>query len=439
MYSQYEIFKTPVENNRMLKKSFFLALALSMASIFILSLPGCGGGGGTVTIAPSTAKAMTSFSFVGYTGAAGVIDETAKTIAVTVPFGTDVTGLVATFTSTGVSVKVGSTVQTSAATANNFSSPVSYTVTAADTTAATYIVTVSVSLYVDPATGSDANTGTQASPFKTISWAINAASAVAAINGADIHAASGVYSTVANGEAFPLMPTTGEHLIGPVIGSGTANIDGAGSYTIFAGELPAAISIGNANPISTTIVFAPGVTGSVSGITANGSALNVIVADNATVTLSNNTITLPTGCAPWCNTVPVWIVNGSVATLTSNTITGYVSVDVADGSTKVLARNNHFGGSYGVVTADSGLLHASQLDLGTAASPGNNTIQCTLIGVSNSGQAGDAGVTAVGNTWNPVQNADLTGHYAAQYITGPTPTVAGPNNYYVFPTAGIQF
>jgi len=61
---------------------------------------------------------------------------------VTVPFGTDVTNLVATFTSTGVNVKVGAAVQTSTATANNFSSPVTYTVTAADTSTVDYIVTV---------------------------------------------------------------------------------------------------------------------------------------------------------------------------------------------------------------------------------------------------------------------------------------------------------
>lgn len=425
----------------MLKKSIFLALAISIASFIVLSLPGCGGGSGwaiPVTVAPSTAKAMTSFSFAGYTGATGVIDEPAKTIAVTVPSGTNVTGLVATFTSTGVSVKVGSTIQTSAATANNFSSPVSYTVTAADTTTATYIVTVIVNLpsyYVDPVNGLDTNAGTQALPFKTITWAINAASAIAAINGADIHAASGVYSTVANNETFPLMPTTGEHLIG----SGTVNIDGAGSYTISGGELLIAINNSLYIPISTTIAFAPGVTGSVSGITANGSALNVIVADNATVTLSNNTITLATTCTPWCNTYPVWIVNGSVATLDSNTIIASVAVDVADGLTRVKARNNRFEGSYGIITADSGLTTASQLDLGTAASPGNNTILGTLIGVSNSGQAGDAGVTAVGNTWNPsAQGADPSGHYASQPLPFPGPTTSG-QNYYVQPTAGIQF
>lgn len=98
----------------------------------------------TVAVAASTAKAITAYSFSGYTGASGVINETAKTIAVTVPNGTNVTALVATFTTTGKTVKVGTKIQTSSATANNFTAPVAYIVTAGDGLTATYTVTVTV-------------------------------------------------------------------------------------------------------------------------------------------------------------------------------------------------------------------------------------------------------------------------------------------------------
>jgi len=98
----------------------------------------------TVTIASNSAKAITSYSFAGYTGAAGTINETAKTIAVTVPFGTPLTALVATFATTGTGVKVGTTVQVSATTPNNFTSPVAYVVTAGDASTATYTVTVTI-------------------------------------------------------------------------------------------------------------------------------------------------------------------------------------------------------------------------------------------------------------------------------------------------------
>ena len=98
----------------------------------------------TVTIAPSSAKAITAYSFAGYTGAVGTINETAKTIAVTVPFGTPLTTLVATFTTTGATVNVGTAIQTSLSTPNNFTSPVAYVVTAGDASTATYTVTVTI-------------------------------------------------------------------------------------------------------------------------------------------------------------------------------------------------------------------------------------------------------------------------------------------------------
>src|SRR5664280_282449 len=96
-----------------------------------------------VTVALSSAKAITTFSLAGVVG---TINETAKTIAVTMPLGTDVTALVATFTTTGASVKVGSTVQISGTTAHNFTDPVIYTVTAADATTQDYMVFVTVAL-----------------------------------------------------------------------------------------------------------------------------------------------------------------------------------------------------------------------------------------------------------------------------------------------------
>jgi hypothetical protein len=97
----------------------------------------------TVTIALNTAKAITAYSFDSVP-ATGTINEGAKTIDVTVPFGTDVTILVATFTTTGASVAVGATTQVSGTTANNFTSPVVYTVTAADSSNVDYTVTVTV-------------------------------------------------------------------------------------------------------------------------------------------------------------------------------------------------------------------------------------------------------------------------------------------------------
>ncbi|MET0342879.1 MAG: hypothetical protein ABW252_17870, partial [Polyangiales bacterium] len=88
----------------------------------------------TVTVAPSTAKAVTAFAL---SGAAGVF--TGNNIAVTVPYGTTLTALTpTTLTTTGASISP------LANAPQNFTSPVVYTVTAADGTTATYTVTVTV-------------------------------------------------------------------------------------------------------------------------------------------------------------------------------------------------------------------------------------------------------------------------------------------------------
>lgn len=116
-----------------------------MAFLLVAFVAGCGGGGGggggSTAIAPAVEKAITAYSL---NGATGTINETAKTIAVTVPYATNVTALVATFTTVGTGITVGAAAQTSAATANDFTSPVVYTLTAADNTTATYTVVVTV-------------------------------------------------------------------------------------------------------------------------------------------------------------------------------------------------------------------------------------------------------------------------------------------------------
>jgi len=123
-----------------MKKLFVL-----MAAIFLMPISGCFldvdqfHPKQTEIVEGSSEKAITAFSVNGIDG---VIDETAKTITVGLSFGTDLSALVASFTTTGASVKVGSAVQTSGTTANNFSSPAVYTVTAEDGTTQNYAVTV---------------------------------------------------------------------------------------------------------------------------------------------------------------------------------------------------------------------------------------------------------------------------------------------------------
>ncbi|GGD88803.1 S-layer homology domain-containing protein [Paenibacillus nasutitermitis] len=98
----------------------------------------------TVTVASSTAKAITSFSFVEQSGAA-TIDPAAHTVAIEVANGTAVNSLVAAFTlSSGATAKVGTVGQVSGVTTNDFTSPFIYEVTAADGSTQNWTVTVTV-------------------------------------------------------------------------------------------------------------------------------------------------------------------------------------------------------------------------------------------------------------------------------------------------------
>ncbi len=100
----------------------------------------------TVTVAANPAKALNSFSLATNSGSAVGVSTTGPGFSVSIPFSSRLrlSSLVATFATTGASVKVGSTVQVSGSTPNNFTNPVVYTVTAADGTTKNYTVTVTV-------------------------------------------------------------------------------------------------------------------------------------------------------------------------------------------------------------------------------------------------------------------------------------------------------
>jgi len=91
----------------------------------------------TVSVAPNSAKNITSFTFQS-PSATGTIDNTANTVAVTVPFGTNRNSLTPNVMHEGVSISPMS------GTAQNFSAPVMYTVTADDDSTKVYTVTVTV-------------------------------------------------------------------------------------------------------------------------------------------------------------------------------------------------------------------------------------------------------------------------------------------------------
>jgi|GEM_PF-4547155 hypothetical protein len=88
---------------------------------------------------PSTDTSITSFNLMT-PAATGIVDNTAHTVALTVPFGTDVTAL-----SPAIVLAAGATVAPLSGTSQNFTSPVHYITTAQDgTTTADYAITVTV-------------------------------------------------------------------------------------------------------------------------------------------------------------------------------------------------------------------------------------------------------------------------------------------------------
>jgi hypothetical protein len=103
-----------------------------------------------VQISSNTAKDITSFSIGNYKAD---ISEESKTISLTLPFDTKLESQIATFATTGVSVTVGNppVLQKTDETPNNFTSPVVYTVHAADGSTKDYTVTVKNALNSDKA------------------------------------------------------------------------------------------------------------------------------------------------------------------------------------------------------------------------------------------------------------------------------------------------
>lgn len=117
--------------------------------------------------ASSSVKQITSFEFEGL--GAGVIDQEIHTILVTVPFGTDVTALTADIQITNsATINIHDAVQ-------DFSDPVTYTITAEDESTQNYVVTVVVAPFPAVVNLSDDLSTTTA---KTWSWDSNSPNSV---------------------------------------------------------------------------------------------------------------------------------------------------------------------------------------------------------------------------------------------------------------------
>ena len=139
--NQFETFK----NKWRFNMKNFKYLSSFLISIMLIS---CGDKKGGNDPVASNSKRLTSFSFV-IPAVSGIINETAKTVVVNVPTGTNKTNLVAIFETTGVRTTVNGVEQDSSDTPNNFTNPVVYTIQAEDNSTVSYTVTVIVSALAD--------------------------------------------------------------------------------------------------------------------------------------------------------------------------------------------------------------------------------------------------------------------------------------------------
>jgi len=105
----------------------------------------------------SSDKSITAFTVSGQVGSTIIVDGTPGTVTLTMPYGTVITALVPTITHTGASISPASGV------ANNFTTPRTYTVTAADASTQAYTVTVNVAANSSIGTGAPTSHGSSVS------------------------------------------------------------------------------------------------------------------------------------------------------------------------------------------------------------------------------------------------------------------------------------
>ncbi len=349
-------------------KSISKPLLWSMALLLAAFVAGCGGGVITAISNVVSAKAISNYSLAGVTG---TINETAKTISVTMPSGTAVTALVATFSNTGTGINVGSVAQTSGTTANDFTGPVVYTVTAADTTSAAYTVTVNVASSSDKALSAYSLagvTGTINETDKTIS--------VNMPNGTNVTALAATFSTTGAGVNVSALAqtsgTTVNDFTSPVAYTVTAADSTSATYTV-------TVIVASSSAKAITAYSLAGVTG-----TINESAKTI-------------SVTMPSGTAVTAlvatfSSTGAVVNAGAVAQTSGTTANDFTSpvaytVTAADSSTAI----------YTVTVTVAAVSSGTGVNLGTA---GNFAIlaKTGITNVPNSAVTGNVGVSPIAAT-----------------------------------------
>ena len=239
-------------------------------------------------------------------------------------------------------------------------------------------LTVVAHYYVDAAAGSDANAGTSAAPFKTITKALSAAAA-----GNTIKVRPGRYD-VAHGESFPLTGPAGVILLGDEATQG-------------GGSTPTKVVGASGDPPQ--VLFQPSPNAGIAGFTitdSNRLATGVSL-QSAGVTLRNNRI---------MNNANDGVITGSTATgvIAGNLIVNNnIGLLIGNGGPGIrVERNTITGNGAGVAYEANG----GDLGGGMAGSAGGNVLSCN----SNNDVIVTRGVTgtAANNQWDHVPPTTTT-------------------------------
>jgi hypothetical protein len=372
-------------------------MTLLMATLLV----GCGSGGDT----PASAdKTITAYSLAGVTGTV-----TGSSIAVTMPHGTNLTALIATFTTTGANLKVGSTTQANATTANNFTAPVTYTVTAADGTTATYTVTVSL--------GASTTNAMTAFSLAGVTGTINVAAKTIAVTlpygslTTQVATYTSTGASVKVGTVTQVSGTTANDFSAPVDYIVTAADGTPVTYT-------ATVNVALIADKAITAYSIGGVVGTISGV-ASPFSIAVTVPNGTLVTSLIATFT-STGQGQ-----PKVLGVNQLSGTTANNFTGVVvyTVTAGDASTAV----------YNITVTVSSALGPAAVNLGTAgnyvilAKTGVSTTGATSvtgdIGLSPAAASYITGFSLIADATNVfATSSEVTGNiYAANYAV-PTPS-----------------
>jgi parallel beta-helix repeat protein len=354
----------------------------------------------------------------------GTIDYDNHTVSLSVLYGTR-ESLIATFElATGAtSAEIGTVLQESGVTANNFTLPVTYTITAEDSiTTQDWTVTVGEETvrYV-ATTGNDSNDGSETSPWLTIQHALDIAPDLCTIIVKD----DGPYNETINppstsdtdgGRLIILKSATGSTIINGESGACTVGMYGCPEGTTMEGFI---------------ITHATGIYGKVHGKGMYISDESWVSINNCTI--SDNEIT--------SNDAGIWISGDNNVTLNDCTISNNITSESVGGiynngtltlNNCTISGNQANGGkaggieNTGTITIDGGTISnnsASTSGGGIYQSSGSMTVQGCTISSNEAVNSFSAGICLVGGSSNIGGSGADMNTICGNYITGYSPTL----------------